>query len=123
MIPPVDLLEDRLDETPFHAGQAEGESDPSLLRDAIRDFRSNTMAAIGLTFVILLILAALFAPWISPHDPYRVALDERLLPPSATYWLGTDKFGRDLLTRILYGARISLIVGTVPSCISLAIGT
>jgi len=94
----------------------------SFLRDAVRAFRRNRMAMIGLVLICLLILLALFAPLISPHDPYRVALDEQLLPPSSSYWLGTDNFGRDLVTRILYGARISLVVGIVPSFISLVIG-
>ena len=94
----------------------------SFLRDAIRIFCQNRMAMTGLILVGALIFVALFAPLISHHDPYRVALNEQLLPPSMTYWLGTDNFGRDLLTRILYGARISLVVGIVPSFISLAIG-
>jgi peptide/nickel transport system permease protein len=97
------------------------ESD-SFIRDAVRIFRQNRMAMIGLILVALLVMVALFAPLISPHDPYRVAMDEQFLPPSATYWLGTDNFGRDLLTRILYGARISLVVGVVPSFVSLVIG-
>lgn len=94
----------------------------SFLRDSIRVFRRNRMAVAGLVIVALLVLVAFAAPILSPHDPYRVALDEQLLPPSMTYWLGTDNFGRDLLTRILYGARISLLVGLVPSFISLMIG-
>ncbi|WP_429820539.1 ABC transporter permease [Ensifer sp. B1-9] len=94
----------------------------SFLRDGIRVFAKNRMAMVGLTLVGLLVFVALFIPFISPHDPYRVAMDEQFLPPSATFWLGTDNFGRDLLTRILYGARISLIVGIVPSFISLMIG-
>lgn len=97
------------------------ESD-SFLRDTIRVFRKNKMAMVGLILVGLLFLVAFFIPIISPHDPYRVALDEQFLPPSSSYWLGTDNFGRDLLTRILYGARISLLVGIVPSFISLMIG-
>ncbi|MCM2394559.1 ABC transporter permease [Rhizobium sp. S95] len=97
------------------------ESD-SFLRDTIRVFRKNKMAMVGLILVSLLFLVAFFIPIISPHDPYRVALDEQFLPPSSSYWLGTDNFGRDLLTRILYGARISLLVGIVPSFISLMIG-
>ncbi len=97
------------------------ESD-SFLRDTIRVFRKNKMAMVGLLLVSLLFLVAFFIPIISPHDPYRVALDEQFLPPSSSYWLGTDNFGRDLLTRILYGARISLLVGIVPSFISLMIG-
>lgn len=94
----------------------------SFLRDTVRVFRKNKMAMLGLILVSLLFLVAFFIPLISPHDPYRVALDEQFLPPSSTYWLGTDNFGRDLLTRILYGARISLLVGIVPSFISLMIG-
>lgn len=102
------------------AGESETDS---FFRDAVRTFARNRMAMTGLILVGGLIFVALFIPFISPHDPYRVALDEQFLPPSATYWLGTDNFGRDLLTRILYGARISLIVGIVPSFISLMIGT
>lgn len=94
----------------------------SFLRDGIRIFARNRMAMAGLILVGLLVFVALFVPLISPHDPYRVALDEQFLAPSTTYWLGTDNFGRDLLTRILYGARISLIVGIVPTFISLVIG-
>lgn len=105
---------------------AQGDEAPqaaSFLRDTLQAFRRNRMAMVGLGFVLLLVLAAVFAPWISPHDPYRVALDDQLLPPSTTYWLGTDNFGRDVLTRILYGARVSLVVGIVPSIVSLLIGT
>ncbi|ATN37151.1 peptide ABC transporter permease (plasmid) [Rhizobium sp. ACO-34A] len=100
----------------------EGVESDSFLRDTIRVFRKNKMAMVGLILVSLLFLVAFFIPIISPHDPYRVALDEQFLPPSSSYWLGTDNFGRDLLTRILYGARISLLVGIVPSFISLMIG-
>lgn len=101
----------------------EEQQSASFLKDAIRVFRSNTMAMTGLIIVIMLAFAAIFAPIISPHDPYRVVMDEQFLPPSLTHWLGTDNFGRDILTRILYGARISLVVGIVPSFISLVIGT
>lgn len=97
-------------------------AEASLFRDGAAAFARNCVALVGLGFVIALVVVALFIPWISPHDPYRVALDERFLPPSTTFWLGTDNFGRDVLTRILYGARISLLVGTVPSLISLVIG-
>ncbi len=77
----------------------------------------------GLLFVLLLALLAIFAPLVSPYNPYIVDLDNSLLPPSLHHWLGTDNFGRDVLTRILYGARISLVVGLVPSFIALVIGT
>ncbi len=94
----------------------------SFFNDALRIFRGNPMAMLGFLVVALLCFVAIFAPWISPHDPYRVAMNEQFLSPSSTNWLGTDNFGRDLLTRILYGARVSLVVGIVPSLISLAIG-
>lgn len=94
----------------------------SFLRDATRIFLRNKMAVVGLAIVGLLVFAAIFAPYISSHDPYRVEMGEQFLRPSLTHWLGTDNFGRDVLTRILYGARISLVVGIVPSFISLIIG-
>ena len=95
----------------------------SFLRDAITAFRRNRLAMVGLLFVLLLALLAIFAPLVSPYNPYIVDLDQQLLPPSLHHWLGTDNFGRDVLTRIIYGARISLVVGLVPSFISLVIGT
>ena len=95
----------------------------SFLRDATTAFRRNRLAMVGLLFVILLALLAIFAPLVSPYNPYIVDLDQQLLPPSLHHWLGTDNFGRDVLTRIIYGARISLVVGIVPSFISLVIGT
>jgi peptide/nickel transport system permease protein len=95
----------------------------SLLRDATTAFRRNRLAMAGLLFVLLLALLAIFAPLVSPYNPYIVDLDNQLLPPSLQHWLGTDNFGRDVLTRIIYGARISLVVGLVPSFIALVIGT
>lgn len=94
----------------------------SFLRDTVRIFRRNRMAMTGLIIIVVLVLTAVLAPYISPHDPYRVDMNEQFLSPSLTHWLGTDNFGRDVLTRILYGARISLVVGIVPSFISLIIG-
>ena len=94
----------------------------SFLRNTVRIFRRNRMAMTGLIIIVVLVLTAVFAPYISPHDPYRVDMNEQFLSPSLTHWLGTDNFGRDVLTRILYGARISLVVGIVPSFISLIIG-
>ena len=110
-------------QTPDLAVPPDAIQEASFLRDTLHAFRGNHLAMVGLVFVAILVFCAAFAPWVSPHDPYRVALDEQLLPASTTYWLGTDNFGRDVLTRILYGARVSLIVGIFPSLISLAIGT
>jgi len=73
----------------------------------------HRLAMIGLGFLILLMLAAALADAVSPYKPLEQAMQVRLRPPSAQHWLGTDDFGRDILTRIIYGARISLQVGFV----------
>lgn len=74
-------------------------------------------------FLTLLVLAAVFAPWITPFDPYAVDLDNSGSPPSLRHWLGTDFLGRDILVRILMGARISLAVGFLSTLVALGIGT
>lgn len=73
-------------------------------------FKRNPMAVAGLAIIVLLLLAAAFAPLIAPFDPLAQALDKRLLPPSAVNWLGTDALGRDIFSRIVYGARITLVI-------------
>ncbi|WP_408642504.1 ABC transporter permease [Sinorhizobium chiapasense] len=70
----------------------------------------NPLAVIGAIIIAALILAALFAPWLATHDPLRQALAERLLPPSAAHWMGTDELGRDIWSRVVYGARITLVI-------------
>ncbi|WP_407924217.1 ABC transporter permease [Biostraticola tofi] len=72
--------------------------------------RRLTALSIGSLLVALLVVMALFAPWLSPFDPNAQQIAQRLLPPSATHWLGTDGFGRDLLSRVIYGARPTLIL-------------
>ena len=78
--------------------------------------------SIGLLILTLFILIALFAPWLSPFDPLAQNLKEGLAAPSAEHWLGQDKLGRDILSRIFHGARISLWVGVMTVSISLSIG-
>jgi peptide/nickel transport system permease protein len=78
--------------------------------------------AIGLAIVLLLVLSAVLAPVIAPFDPLRMAAGPRLQPPSAAHWFGTDDFGRDLFSRILYGARLTLQIGTIAVGISLTSG-
>jgi ABC-type dipeptide/oligopeptide/nickel transport system permease subunit len=73
--------------------------------------RRNRLASVGLVIVVLLCLLALLAPLISPFDPYEQNLYAVLSGPTAQHWLGTDNLGRDLLSRILYGARVSLMTG------------
>jgi peptide/nickel transport system permease protein len=75
-----------------------------------------------LAVVGVLVLTALLAPWVSPYHPSAQVLADRLLPPSAAHWLGTDSYGRDVLTRMLYGARVSLAVGLVAVTIYIVIG-
>ena len=77
---------------------------------------------IVIIIVIILCLVALFAPWIAPYDPDAQVLTERLMPPSAQHWFGTDDLGRDIFSRIVYGCRISLSVGVVSQIIATVIG-
>jgi peptide/nickel transport system permease protein len=88
-----------------------------------RRFRRHRLALIGGSILILLVLMAIFAPLISPYDPYKASFREPLLEPSPAHWLGTDDLGRDLLSRLIYGSRVSLSVGLVAVSIYMLIGT
>ncbi len=80
-------------------------------------------AAVGATiFLILVVLAAIFAPHLAPFDPFQQHLPDRRAAPNETYWLGADEFGRDILSRILYGARVALRTGIVSTAIGLVAG-
>lgn len=86
------------------------------------------LAVIGLGFIVLTVAGAIFAPWLTNFEPDQqlfegLTLEGAPMPPNATFWLGTDLLGRDLLTRILYGARTSLIIGIAANGIALVIGT
>jgi len=81
------------------------------LRLALRQFLRNPAAMAGFAVLALICAAALLAPVIAPHDPVQIRLSAKLRPPGAEYWLGTDHFGRDILSRLLHGARVSLSVG------------
>ncbi|MBE0618593.1 MAG: ABC transporter permease, partial [Proteobacteria bacterium] len=83
----------------------------------------NPQALAGLGIVVCLVLAAALHPWLALHDPTRVAVDQILQPPSARYWLGTDELGRDVLSRLLYGAPVSLLVGFVAVGVAVFLGT
>jgi peptide/nickel transport system permease protein len=73
--------------------------------------RAHPLGAAGAGVVILMVLASIFAPWITPYDPEAADFASMLTPPGAEFWLGTDQFGRDILTRLIYGARTALFVG------------
>ena len=82
----------------------------------------NILATAGLALVVVFVACALFAPWIAPQDPARIDLPARLMGPSASHWFGTDELGRDILSRIIYGARISMLVGSCVVAASLTLG-
>lgn len=84
--------------------------------------RRNRLAAIGLVFVIFFVLCAIFAPWLAPADPAHINLATRLSPPSLLQICGSDELGRDILSRLIYGSRISMLVSTCVVSTSLAIG-
>ena len=82
----------------------------------------NPLAAIGLLIIAVLILAAIFAPWLAPYDPNTQDLANRLLPPSWAHWMGTDELGRDILSRVIFGARITLFIVILVAIISAPLG-
>ncbi len=84
--------------------------------------RHNPLAAIGVVMVVIFVMFALFAPWIAPQDPAAIDLPSRLDSASRAHWLGTDELGRDMLSRVIYGARISMLVGSGVVLTSLALG-
>jgi peptide/nickel transport system permease protein len=86
-------------------------------------FRANRIAMAGALLIVVLFLVSLLAPFITPYGPDDLDLYHVLMPPSAAHWFGTDDLGRDVLTRVIYGARISLKVGFVAVGIAVAIGT
>jgi peptide/nickel transport system permease protein len=92
-------------------------------RDFWRKFSTNRFAAAGLAVIVASFLISIFAGFLAPYDPSLIVARDVLLPPSAAHWFGTDDLGRDVFSRVLYGARISLKVGFVSVGIAVAIGT
>ena len=82
----------------------------------------NPLAAVGIVLVVTFTVLAIFAPWIAPHDPAEINLPDRLSGPSAAHWLGTDELGRDMLSRLIHGARISMLVGSSVVTVALILG-
>ena len=87
-----------------------------------RRFRSSYGLMIGAVLFALFVLIAAVGPYLMPYDPYAMKVTERLLPPGGAHLLGTDEFGRDLMTRIVYGARVSISVGLVVALLSSLLG-
>jgi ABC-type dipeptide/oligopeptide/nickel transport system permease subunit len=93
------------------------------LRRTWKAFARNRLAVIGLLLVIAFVMMAVFAPWLAPFDPNEQVLRDQLQGASSTHWLGTDDVGRDILSRIIIGSRISLMVGLIATGIGAIIGT
>lgn len=92
------------------------------LRPFWKRFKRHKLAVIGMAVILLFVLIAVFAPLIAPYDPLDQNIPMRLKGPSAAHWLGTDEFGRDIFSRIIFGSRISLFVGVISVGIGLGVG-
>jgi len=90
--------------------------------DAWARFRKNRLALIGLALVLVLVLTAALAPWLAPRDPAHQSLIEKRARPGTKYPLGADEFGRDILSRVIYGSRVALLVGALSVAIALGGG-
>src|ERR1700722_14548224 len=88
----------------------------------LRRIGQHRLAAIGALIILIFMMSAIFAPLLAPHNPAALSLSDRLLLPSSTHWFGTDALGRDVLSRTLYGARVSLTVAVAVVSLSLAMG-
>jgi len=98
------------------------EAPATLTADTWQRFRRNRLALVGLVVVALLAVAAAGAPWLAPADPAKQSLIEKRARPSEKFLLGADEFGRDILSRIIYGSRVALLVGLLSVAIALGLG-
>jgi len=95
---------------------------PRRERRGLVKFMRNRAAVFGAALVLLIVVMAVFAPWLSHYDPVQASFMTVRQAPSAAHWFGTDELGRDVLSRLLWGARASLLAGVVSVCIAVAIG-
>lgn len=107
-----------LDDSPASRGQAAAGRAYRLSRDLLR----NPLAVLGMVIIALLIVTAAFAPWIAPESPVGQDLTRRLLPPSGAHWMGTDQLGRDIFSRVVHGARVTLLIVGLVAVISAPLG-
>ena len=98
------------------------EKGTSLWQDAWVRLRNNRLALLGLGIILFMVIVSILTPWIAPYAYDAQQLESGAQPPSLEHWLGTDNFGRDLLTRIMYGGRMSLAVGFIATGVALLIG-
>lgn len=97
-------------------------SKKSYLQMSIRRFQRHRLAMVGLFLLLVLAISAIFAPFLAPYDPRKQVFTERLKGPSPKHYLGTDQFGRDILSRILHGGRLSMAVGFISVAFGLLLG-
>jgi peptide/nickel transport system permease protein len=113
-------------EIPSTEGFSELAPHVSEMQRFSRVFFKRWVVVFGLVILLLVFVAAIFAPWLAPYDPYEIAVGGSLEQPSSQHWLGTDLLGRDSLSRLIYGSRISLAVGfitvTIASIIGISLG-
>jgi peptide/nickel transport system permease protein len=95
----------------------------SPIRRSLRALRRNTMAMLGLFIILFWAVAAIIAPFTSMREPLAQTINDRLQPPSTQYWFGTDELGRDVFSRVIYGARISLPIGFVVIMFAMMMGS
>ena len=93
------------------------------MKEFIRRFRRNRLAVAGLVVIAFYVVLAVLAPVAAPHDPYAMSADAMLAEPGRDHWLGADPFGRDIFSRLMHGARLSLMVGAIAAGIALIAGT
>jgi oligopeptide transport system permease protein len=94
----------------------------SFREEAWRRFKKNKMAMAGLCILFLLLFMAIVGPWLTPYEYYQIHLEQKNSPPSTEFWFGSDDLGRDIFTRIWYGARISLFVGVAAALLDVIVG-
>lgn len=96
---------------------------PPRRRSVLLDFMGvHPIGALGLIFIFVLTMASIFAPWIAPYDPLAIDFAGILSPPSWEHWFGTDNFGRDIFSRVLYGGRTALLIGMLSSTLGCITG-
>jgi oligopeptide transport system permease protein len=108
--------------TPLITDIAQAEEGTSLWHDAWVRLKKNHLALFGLAVLVFMVIVALLTPWIAPYAYDAQDLDLGATPPSSKHWLGTDIFGRDMLTQIMFGGRVSLAVGFIATSVALLIG-
>ncbi|HVK62082.1 MAG TPA: ABC transporter permease, partial [Bdellovibrionales bacterium] len=115
-----------MNETPNSAALAapvaKQEAGKSLWSDAWKRLKKNKGSVVSLWFIVGVCLMAILAPWIAPYSFETQNIDKTLMPPDGVNWLGTDSLGRDMLSRIIYGARMSMAVGIFTAIFSVIVG-